>query len=144
AEVHQRRGKLADAEAGYREALRLKPAYPEALNDLGTLLRDRDNIPGARTCFEEVIRLDPNFRGVYNNLGACYIYEGRPADAVSYLRQALSREPNSAAILGNLGTLARDGLYRFADEEIARVRTLLASGKLDTDERATLCFTLAN
>src|SRR5262249_52657280 len=52
---------LAEAEAQYREAIRLKPDYAEAHQTLGALLCDeKGDYDGALTAFREALRLKPD------------------------------------------------------------------------------------
>ena len=44
---HCAHGRLDDAERAYRDALRLRPGYANALNNLGSLLRDTGRIAEA-------------------------------------------------------------------------------------------------
>jgi tetratricopeptide (TPR) repeat protein len=136
--------RLAEAEAAYRAALHYRPSYVETHVNLGHVLRDQHNIPAARTAYEEALRLKPDFIEPRNNLGACFMEEGRWAEAVTQLREVLRLQPDYAPALGNLGTLARDGFYRFTDDETARLRTLLDSGTLTGENRCMLTYALAN
>jgi tetratricopeptide (TPR) repeat protein len=46
-------GRLAEAETSYREALRLRPNYPEAHNDLGNALRALGRVAEAERSYRE-------------------------------------------------------------------------------------------
>jgi tetratricopeptide (TPR) repeat protein len=137
-------GRSVEAIACYREALRLRPNYPVALHSLGNAQRDLHDIPGARATYEEAVRMQPEHVDARNNLGACLIEEGRSPDAVVHFKEILRLQPEHAPALGNLGTLARDGFYRFTDEEVARVRTMVARPDLPLEARGPLTFALAN
>ena len=53
-------GKLDEAIAEYREAMRLKPDYPEAHNNLGVTLKDQGKLDEAIAEYREALRLKPD------------------------------------------------------------------------------------
>ena len=52
---------MDEAIGEYREALRLKPDYAEAHNNLGVALEDRGSLDGAIAEYREALRLKPDF-----------------------------------------------------------------------------------
>ena len=55
--------------ASYREAIRLKPDYAEAHNNLGTALRDKGQLDDAIASHSQAIRLKPDYAEAYGDLG---------------------------------------------------------------------------
>jgi tetratricopeptide (TPR) repeat protein len=117
-------GRMDDAEAAYREALRRRPAFPEALNNLGNLLNDRGLHQEAEDCCREAIRLRPNFPEPHSNLGNILRGMGRPKEAEAHCREALRLRPVHLSAQINLGATLRDQ-GRFRDAE-ACYREILA------------------
>lgn len=115
--VQRASGALAEAAASYREALRLRPNFLEALNNLGNVLVDLGKHGEAETCFREVLRLRPNYPEAHNNLGAALRYQGKLDEAVACYYEALRLRPHYAEAYNNLGD-ARKQQGRF-DEAIA-------------------------
>jgi tetratricopeptide (TPR) repeat protein len=151
AEIHNNLGntvraqeRVDEAMACFREALRLRPNFADVHSNLGNAYRDKADIPAAEAAYAEAVRLKPDLHAARNNQGACCIELGRTKDAIDLFHEILRLNPNFAPSLANLGTLARDGFYRFSDDEIARVRTLLAGNTLSTTDRSGLNFALAN
>jgi tetratricopeptide (TPR) repeat protein len=70
-------GRPAEAEASYREALRLRPNYPEAHNNLGSVLYALGRPGAAEASYRESLRLRPNYPEAHNNLGFALLLAGR-------------------------------------------------------------------
>src|SRR5262249_34994185 len=84
----------AEAEASYREALRLRPNTPEAHSNLGVVLRDLCRPAEAEASCREALRLRPNYPEAHDNLGNALRDLGRPARAEASCREALRLRPN--------------------------------------------------
>ena len=70
-------GKLEEAIAEYREALRLKPDYPEAHANLGNALKDQGKLDEAITECREALRLKPDYAEAHYNLGNALSQPGK-------------------------------------------------------------------
>ena len=70
-ELHQK-GRLAEAEAGYRAVLAAEPDQPFALNLLGILLNATGRGPEAAGLLEKAVALRPASGEFRNNLGEAY------------------------------------------------------------------------
>lgn len=75
----------AKAEASYREALRLRGAFPEAWNGLGYSLRQQKKYNDALWAYEEALRLRPDYPEALEYLGEAYVQMGKMADAQTIL-----------------------------------------------------------
>jgi Flp pilus assembly protein TadD len=88
-----------DTEHAYdylQKALASRPAYPEALNNLGILyLRTRRPEEGKRS-FEESIRVAPTYDQAYLNLARVYAIEGDREKAKAVLLELLKQHPDHA------------------------------------------------
>jgi tetratricopeptide (TPR) repeat protein len=51
----------AEAEAAFREAIRLDPGYADAHNNLGNVLGDVQRYADAEAAYREAIRLNPDY-----------------------------------------------------------------------------------
>ena len=98
-------GRLDDAIAQYKEALRLNPDFPEAHYDLANAWA---GMPGrlneAIAEYEEALRLRPDYAEAHENLA--FALEGVPGrldDAVAQYKEALRLNPGSAEARNNLG-----------------------------------------
>ena len=89
------RGRLEDAEAAYREAIRLAPRYTDPRVNLGILLAMRGDPAGAEAQFDEVLRIDPNDATTRYNLGSVLARQGRFQDAAAQFEAVLRLQPGN-------------------------------------------------
>ena len=84
----------------------LRPAYPEAWNELGYALRNQGKYPDSLKAYDEALRLRPNFPEALEYLGEAYVKLGRVDDA----RKILERlKPLDAARAGELAEAIAKG-----------------------------------
>lgn len=113
-----------DAIAHYEAALRLRPDYPQAHNNLGFELTRVGRAPEAIAHIEEAIRLRPDFTDANLNLGIALRQVGRTAEAIEHLREFLRARPDNVEARSNLAnTLIQAGR---APEGIVEFRIALA------------------
>ena len=107
--VEMSRGRPAAAERMFREAVRLRPDYVEALQEHGSALLAVGSVDEAASTLERVVRLGPpgdDEGAVRNELARIAMQRGRHDEALSWLRSALAVEPLGPEIHANLGLLA--------------------------------------
>ncbi len=75
------------------EGVELRPAYPEALNNLGILYLRTERRDEAVASFEQSIRVAPAFEQSYLNLARVYAVEGTPEKARAVLGELLKQHP---------------------------------------------------
>ena len=78
--------------AAFREAIRQRPDYPEALNNLGLVLTQTDQTEEALEAFRSAVRLRPDFAEARANLGGVLVIVD-PDKAVEELLAALELDP---------------------------------------------------
>lgn len=94
------------AAGAFRKAVDLRPAYPEAWNELGYALRNQGKYPDSLKAYDEALRLKPNFPEALEYLGEAYVKLGRLDDA----RKLLERlKPLDAARAGELAEAIAKG-----------------------------------
>ena len=76
-----------EAVSAFREAVSLRPAFPEAWNELGYALRNQARYAESLDAYDEALRLRPNFPEALEYLGEAYVKMGRLEDA----RRVLAR-----------------------------------------------------
>lgn len=133
-----RRGRIEEAILRCKEALRLMPDYPEALNTLGNACVAAGRLPEGIAAYERAVRIEPGYAEVRANLGAALARAGRLAEAIPQLEEALRLKPGVAQAQLDLGSALASGGRM--DEAIARYRQALA---IDP-EYAEAHFNLAN
>ena len=84
-----RQQKYAEAEAEYREAIRLKPNDAGAHYRLGLVLNDLKKHSEAEVALQDAIRLTPNYPEAYYNLGYALQQQGKYVEAEAADREAI-------------------------------------------------------
>ena len=111
------RNRLTEAIDAYEAALRARPVYPEARNNLvlahmklGDAAVDvPDRIPSAIWHYESVLRFEPDHFRAHYNLGTLLMdLPERHADAIAHLEAAVRKRPESAEARVNLGIVLAD------------------------------------
>ena len=75
------------AVGAFRKAVTLRPAYPEAWNELGYALRNQGRYADSLTAYDEALRLKPRFPEALEYLGEAYVKLGRVDDARKILER---------------------------------------------------------
>jgi tetratricopeptide (TPR) repeat protein len=88
-------GELAEAEAAFKEAIRLNPALHQAHTNLGVVLRAQGRLVEAVVAYKQAIRLNPNHHLAYTNLGVALQVQGKLAEAVIAFQKAIHLNPDS-------------------------------------------------
>jgi protein O-mannosyl-transferase len=140
-------GRFDEAETHFAEAVRLRPDYPEALNDLGLLRVMRGKLEeGAELC-RRAIAVQPRNWRAHNNLARALSLEGKFDEAVHEYQTVLELEPGATATRGLLAaalvelgrtnearTVFEDGLKFKADDVVVHFQyasLLLALGQAE-------------
>ena len=92
-----------EAIASLQNAIRVKPDYAEACNNIGIILHDQKRFDLAAANFRDAIRHKPNYPGAYNNLGTSLRALGDFVGAQQQFAQAVLLNPNYALAHYNLG-----------------------------------------
>lgn len=123
AQAAQERGARAEALSAYADALTLRPEYPEALNNLGNLLRQMGHGTEAEATLRQALAQSPRYAVAHYNLGLLLHEQGRGEEALAAYGAALACDArleqaayNCAALLHDLGRL---------DESVSAYRALL-------------------
>ena len=117
-------GRLAEAEALYRQILAAEPHHAEALHHLGVVAHQVGRNDLAVELIRQAIALQPNFPAAYSNLGIVLFDRGHRADAIAAYRQAIALQPNYAEAHSNLGIALSDQAH--PAEALAAYRQAIA------------------
>jgi tetratricopeptide (TPR) repeat protein len=119
------RGRIDEAYAWAREAVRQSPGFTSAVNTLGIVYVRHGDLGPAEVAFRRVLQLDPVHTRAMSNLAEVYLRQGRQGEAGELLRTLASIEPEPpyhyfsqgmAALKRNDLSTARDMFAR----EVAR------------------------
>ncbi|HEV2416641.1 MAG TPA: tetratricopeptide repeat protein [Terriglobia bacterium] len=82
-----------EAKQDYERALRIKPRYPEAMNNLGTIYYEEKDYKEAEKLYRRALKLMPRSATFYNNLGAAYFAQGKFRQGASAYQNAFAIDP---------------------------------------------------
>lgn len=105
-ELH-RTGRLADAEARYREWLGFNPDDPDAIHLLAVVRRQRGAIGEALQLARQAVSLRPDRAGYYVTLAGIEFHARQWAAARADFETALKLDPNQTSSYSALGHIAR-------------------------------------
>src|SRR5207248_4573854 len=88
--------RLTEAEACFREALRLDPGYAEAHSNLGIALAKQGNLEGAVASFQKAVQLKPDWADAHYNLGLLFAKVGNVDQAVACHQETVRLNPEHA------------------------------------------------
>ena len=118
-----REGRLAEAEAAYRQAVAADATNPRAHQSLATVLVRRGNPQAALEHFGVAVRLEPENARAHSDLGVLLGELGRNDRALENLGRALELEPELVEARLSLGNV-QARLGRFDDAEATYRRVL--------------------
>uniref|UniRef100_UPI003457B40F tetratricopeptide repeat protein n=1 Tax=Polaromonas sp. 39-63-25 TaxID=1970420 RepID=UPI003457B40F len=111
--LHQQ-GQLDQAEALYKEILRVQPQHFDALQLLATMAVQRKDPVTAMALFDQALKISPDHPSALNNRGNALRDLNRPEEALASYEHALRLQPDYAEALANRGAALRD-LERYAE-----------------------------
>jgi tetratricopeptide (TPR) repeat protein len=92
----------------YREAIRLRPDYGCAYENLGIALTSKGKLDQAVTALKEAVRLGPaNHARHHDNLGVALALKGGLDEAITSFKEAIRLQPDLADAHSNLGEALR-------------------------------------
>jgi len=103
----QRDDRLEEAEAVYREILKVDPGNPRALHFAGVLAHQMGRSHDAVELIEKSLALVPDVADWYNNLGIVLQGSGHLDKAIETYHRAIAIDPGHANAHSNLGVLLR-------------------------------------
>jgi Flp pilus assembly protein TadD len=87
------RGRVDEAYAWAREAVRQSPGFASAVNTLGIVYVRHGDLGPAELAFRRVLQLDPVHTRAMSNLAEVYLRQDRQAEAAELLRTLASIDP---------------------------------------------------
>jgi tetratricopeptide (TPR) repeat protein len=85
---------LDNARKCYELAVKLKPDYHEAINNLGTIWYAKKSYRRAVSQYKKAIKISPDSASIHSNLGTAYFARKEFESAMEEFRTALQLDPN--------------------------------------------------
>jgi tetratricopeptide (TPR) repeat protein len=95
-------GRLDEAIAAYREAIRLNPSYDTAYYNMGIALMSKGLREEAMAAYRQVLHLKPDNVDALVNLGAALAQSGDLPGAIEHFKKALSLQPDLLEARANI------------------------------------------
>jgi tetratricopeptide (TPR) repeat protein len=89
-------GKLEEAIAALKTAIRINPKQSAAHVNLGNIYLEQGNVEKAIASYKTGISINPNLAEAHNNLGIAYSNQGKIEEAITSCKNAISINPNLA------------------------------------------------
>lgn len=99
--------RLDEAAESFRHAIKLKPDWAGAHNNLGIILMDQGKFELATDSFSKAIQFDPGYARAYNNLGSSLRAQGKLKAAAESFRKAIKAKPDYVIAVFNLGSVMK-------------------------------------
>ena len=97
-----RKGRLDDAIVHFRQAIELRPDFPDAHYNLATSLFQKGDLDNAIMEYRATLSLSPNDPGANTSLANILVQKGRLREAASHYEIALASQPDFSSALNNL------------------------------------------
>ncbi|MGA2441586.1 MAG: tetratricopeptide repeat protein [Tepidisphaeraceae bacterium] len=135
---HHQAGRLAEAEAMYRQVLVRVPSHAEALHLLGALASQTNRSAMAIELISRAIEIKPSLIEAYRNLAVVLSENDRPDEAIALLRRAIEIQPGHAYAHSSLAAaLAETGEL---DQAIAAFRRAVELRPGDANLHSNLAY----
>ena len=122
--AHHQAGRLAEAEAIYRQILAVQPQHADALHLLGVIAQHVGRNDVAVDLISQAIALRPGYPEAHCNLGNALRENGKLNEAVAAFRQAVTLRPDFPEAHSNMGSAM--SLNGQREEAIASFRKAIA------------------
>jgi cytochrome c-type biogenesis protein CcmH/NrfG len=135
-ETLARRGKLDEAAAAFREAIRLNPDNALYHHNLGSALFGKGDMDQAIRAYKDAIKRKPDFVAAHVNLGHALMRSGKLGQAITAFKEGIRLQPDLAVAYGSLGlALTKQGK---AEQALAAFREAIRLKPADPYHRYDL------
>src|SRR4029077_10381555 len=80
--------------AAYRQAIALKPHFPEAHDNAGMALEEKGELDAAMTAFRQAIQLQPDYAEAHRHLGHALSLQGKWEESIDSFQRAIDLRPS--------------------------------------------------
>jgi tetratricopeptide (TPR) repeat protein len=101
-------GDLASAKKSYEHAIKLDKKYPDAINNIGTVLYAQKKYRSAISRYNRALTFAPESASIWSNLGTALYARGKFEEMTKAYAKALELDPNVFEAHGSVGTRMQD------------------------------------
>ena len=141
--VLARKGRLDEAIVHLRQAIELRPDYPDAHYNLGTALFQKGDLDGAIAQWRTTLSIHPYDAGAHTSLGNALVQKGFLGEAVDHYERALQSEPDSILPLNNLAWVMSTGPDDSLRNDEVAVQLATKANQLSKESNPVFIRTLA-
>src|SRR5262249_31679217 len=99
---------LDKAQKCYEQAVKLKPDYHEALNNIGTIYYSKKSYRRAINYYRRALKISPDQASIHSNLGMAYFSRNQLEEATEEFRTALKLDPEVFEHHSSYGVLLQE------------------------------------
>ena len=108
----------------YARVVELRPAFPEAYNNLGVAFKKKGDMDKALESFNQALKLRPDYNEAWSNRGWVYAEQRKWGEARADFEQALRINPHDAGALYGLSHVLKEARdYAGAQRALSRLMT---------------------
>jgi tetratricopeptide (TPR) repeat protein len=96
-------GQFDAAIDSYKQALKIKPDYADAYNNIGNALQNKGELEVAIESYKQALKIKPNSAESYNNMGNALQGKGDFEASIDSFKKALKIQPDYAEAYNNMG-----------------------------------------
>jgi hypothetical protein len=97
------KGYLGAAIDNYKQAIKIKPDYAKAYNNMGVSLNEKGDLDAAIDSYKQALTYKPDYAEAYNNMGVSLNEKGDLDAAIDSYKQAIKIKPDYAEAYYNMG-----------------------------------------
>ena len=117
----ERKEDLSRAVKHYLEAIKIRPGYAKAYNNLGVISAGKNEVEAAIVFLSKALQINPSYAGAHYNFGKIYANQNDPEKAIFHYKKALQFDPNMMQALYHLSWIRsthEDEKYRNGKEAV--------------------------
>lgn len=106
--AYHQTGDLNTAERYYKKAIKAKPDYAEAINNLGTIQYAKRSYRRAVSTYKKALKYSPNSASIHSNLGTAWFARKKYQQAMECYERAMAIDPDVFEHRSTTGVLLQE------------------------------------
>ncbi len=142
AKIYTEQNDVEKAAAQLKQAVTLRPDFPEAWSDLGEARKSLSDDAGALIAFQRAVAISPEDAVAQTRLGSEYLNQGKAHVAVEHLRIAVRHDPENQTALNDLQRALREDGCREEADQVRKTLAELLRAKDRSDQNSLIAIQL--